>query len=82
MEKWKRFWFEGNLYFNWVESLEDWEKVKKIYGEQNYSLEDLVDKTHVCPNSGPGRDPKYGFAIECSGDHTLRQFFEENGMEP
>ena len=80
--KWTRFWFEGNQYFNYVNGPEDWEKVKTAYSQEGCetSVDEILDKARVCEReSGP---PKYGFAIECDGPKTLREFFAENGMTP
>jgi hypothetical protein len=79
---WTRFWFESNRFFNYVNSPEDWEKVKAAFADPEWqptsTVDELLDKAKVCPREG--KPPKYGFAIECDGDKTLREFFAENGM--
>lgn len=81
MDTWTRFWFEGNRYFSWINGPEDWEKVKAAYSEEDWNpqwtVDEILDKAKVCPTSP---HPKYGFARECDGDKTLREFFAENGM--
>ncbi len=79
MKKWKKFWFEGNLWFYWVESGENWAKLLSIY----YTSEDIeenfiLDNAKICENSK--MNPKYGFTHECDGSKILREFFEENEM--
>ena len=39
--------------------------------------DEILDKAKVCSVS---QHHKYGFATECDGDKTLREFFAENGM--
>lgn len=86
-QPWKRFWFEGNQFFNWVESPADWEKVKKAYSYPGaeQSTDELLDKCRESDREGreaKGIDPKFGFARECNGKRTLREFFDEHGMTP
>ena len=79
MDTWKAFWFEGNQFFDWVRSPEDWERVKKAYSQDGCEMttDELLDKSR----EAPGADvPKYGLRIECDGEKTLREFFAENGM--
>lgn len=71
------FWFEGNLYFNSVESFDDLKMVLVAY-DGTETVDAFFDKARNNPNS---KDPYYGFRRECSGDKTLRQFFQENGIE-
>jgi hypothetical protein len=84
-EAWTRFWFEGNHYFHWVNDREDWEKVKAAYNSEwiQLTVDDLLN-VRVCTSATEGSRPyhKYGFASECNGDKTLREFFKENGMAP
>lgn len=75
---WTRFWFEGNLFFDWVNNPEDWAKVKTAYAD--WSLDELLDKSREDPSRA--EYPKFGLRIECKGDKTLREFFTENGMTP
>ena len=80
---WQRFWFESNQYFNWVEGPEDWEKVKAAYDK--WSVDELLDKSREDDSPSRkqhGADPKFGLAVECRGERTLRAFFTENGMTP
>ena len=81
-KQWSRFWFEGNQYFDWVNTREDWEALIEIY--RPHCLYDdvaawILDRAQV-DESAPS--PKYGFASECRGPETLRQFFEKNNMQP
>ncbi len=70
------FYFEGNLYFDYVKSFNDLKKVLQAY-EGTETIDYLLDNAHNNPNS---EDPYYGFRRECSGDKTLRQFFAENDI--
>lgn len=75
-ENWVSFWFEGNLYFDWVNNQNDWKRLLDIYSS-HYDINCILDAKN-CPQSNK---PKYGFVIECSGNKTLREFFIDNNMK-
>lgn len=70
------FWFEGNLWFNYVKSFEDLENVLKAY-KGTETVDDFFDKAK---NATHTEKPYYGFRRECDGEKTLRQFLIENGI--
>lgn len=80
--QWTPFWFEGNQYFDWVNTREDWTNLVEIY--RPHCLHDdvaawILDTAQV---DGHSMKPKYGFVRECDGKETLREFFEKNDMQP
>ena len=81
-EKWSRFWFEGNQYFTWVNTRDEWNDLLDIY-RPHCPTDDvaawILDTAKV---DASAEYTKYGFSIECNGAETLRQFFERNGMQP
>ena len=82
---WKPFRFEGNLYVGLISTPDDWEKVKNAY-KGHFTIEELL-KAQIhgekfefdVPYQGPDR---FGFYQEYDGDKTLKEFFDENEMEP
>lgn len=72
--QWKRFWFESNQYFDWIESMEDWQRLRDAY----------PDKTDVrlldARESPSSKIPNYGWRAEHTGPKTLADFLRENGM--
>lgn len=77
MENWKRFYFEGNQRWGWVESPEDWESFKQTYREAWHVLDVSAlgnAKRH------PTAEAQFGLYQEYTGDKTLKEFFDENGM--
>jgi len=75
-ENWKEFWFEGNLCFGWIKNKEDWNKVKRAYKDM-MNIYDL-EQAKRCPYSD---FDKFGFAIECDGKQTLKEFADKNNMD-
>ncbi|MBU1179380.1 hypothetical protein KJ885_00360 [Patescibacteria group bacterium] len=79
MGNWKKFWFEGNLYFGWVKSIDDWRKAVEIYGEHFTPLSRLLEAREAPHETN--RYPKFGFASECCGKLTLGEWAKQNGMD-
>ena len=71
-----KFWYEGNLYFGYVSSLEDLKKVFKNY-EGHENVDALLDKSKNNPDSD---DDYFGLRRECNGTKTLREFLVEKGI--
>jgi hypothetical protein len=72
---WTRFWFEGNLFFGWINGPEDWQRLREEYsGKTDNQL--LAAKRFFGASK-----PNFGFRMEHKGPGTLKDFFEENGME-
>jgi len=79
--KWSSFFFEGNMWFGYVDSPDKWVELLETYAEQRMSFSDLMEARECARNEfHPTLPPKFGFAIECDGKRTLGDFFEENGM--
>jgi len=73
---WKTFYFEGNLYFGFIESPEDWEKVKLAYkGTDINLLEARVNPISTYPLI------HFGFYIEYDGKLTLGEWAKENKIK-
>ena len=80
---WKRFWFEGNQFFDYIESMDDWQRLRDAYPDDtDETLLDAKEATYKGSLSQEERDanPKYGFRWECDGERTLRDFFAANNM--
>jgi hypothetical protein len=70
------FWFEGNLFFNLIQSFDDLKRLFDTYkGEE--SIDSILDKTR---NKSDSSVPYYGFGTDCDGTISLREFFYENGV--
>ena len=84
IEMWKRFHFESNMFFDSVEGPSDWERLRAAYPNKTDD-ELLTAKQSVWADNDlramfqPSCE-QYGFAYECSGVKTLRDFFQENDM--
>lgn len=76
MKPWKRFWFESNRFFDWVNGPEDWKRLRSEYPDktEDWILERAMEL------AGASK-PNYGFRWEHKGPGTLKDFFKENGME-
>jgi len=74
--KWKRFWFEGNGFFGWVNTAEDWHGLRWAY--QGKTDEWLLS-AKKCDDASV---PNYGFRREHTGTETLADFFTKHGMTP
>lgn len=81
--KWKRFFFESNQFFDYIASLEDWDRLRKAYPKlTDMELLDAKEATYAGTLSLAHREhhPNYGFRIEHDGERRLRHFFIANGM--
>jgi hypothetical protein len=74
---WVKFWFESNQVFGMVESSAEWQRVKGLFREayRNTDIYDLKEDIY------PKEFPNFGQRREHKGDRTLRDFFQENGMD-
>lgn len=84
MNKWKRFYFESNQFFDYIENLDDWQRLKSAY--PRLSDDELLDAKQATYNGSLSQKVmdahnNYGFRLEHDGDKTLRDFFKESGME-
>lgn len=82
--KWRRFWFESNQFFNWIENMDDWNRLRQAYPNRtDDQLLNAREATYKGSRDHRERDanPNYGFREEHDGERTLRDFFTENGME-
>lgn len=70
----KRFYFEGNLYFGWVENQDDWNDVKEQY-KDHLQVEDLLGAKQRWDKSD-----SFGFYHEYDVDYTLCDFLKDNNM--
>jgi hypothetical protein len=76
-EGWTRFYFEGNLYFGFINSKADWEKVKTAY--KGSGDEDTLLKVRNL-----GADPsraQFGSYREYDGNKTLEEFAKEHNLD-
>jgi hypothetical protein len=77
MNNFPRFWFESNLYFGWVENLDDLNKVFEQW-EGQMTKDEILDKAVDFPD---GNFKEFGLRTEHTGNVTLRQFLEEKGVD-
>lgn len=81
---WKRFFFESNQFFDHIENMGDWRRLKTAYPSMtNDELLDAKEATYGGHRKQSVRDerPNYGFRHEHDGERTLRDFFKANGMK-
>lgn len=81
---WTRFFFESNQFFQQIESLADWRRLRGAYPQfSDARLLEAKEATYGGSLSPEDRatHPNYGFRWEHDGEKTLRDFFLENGME-
>lgn len=76
MKQFPRFWFEGNLFFNWVENLDDLQRVFDAY-DGYLTKDEVLDKAL---NKDDKLD-EFGLRMEHKGSVTLRQFLNEKGID-
>ncbi len=74
-QKWKRFFFDGNLYTGLIQSSEDWKKVKEAY-----RVGPDPKKAKVFTGSENTDLPKFGFYMEYTGILTLGEWAKVNDM--
>ena len=81
---WKRFYFESNLFFDHIENMSDWQRLRDAYPSlTDAQLLDANEATYGGHREQQERDerPNYGFRWEHDGKRTLRDFFASHGME-
>lgn len=80
---WKRFFFESNQFFDHINGMVDWDRLRAAYPE--LSDEDLLDAQEATYGGNRNQEerdlhPNYGFRSEHDGEKRLRDFFMQNGM--
>ncbi|MFA5366594.1 MAG: hypothetical protein WC333_01815 [Dehalococcoidia bacterium] len=82
MKDFPRFWFEGNLYFGWVNNLDELNVVFEYYKEGHMTKDEVLDKAVSLEDEDKsGKHTEFGLRIEHRGSMTLRQFLEEKGVD-
>jgi hypothetical protein len=76
-EGWTRFYFEGNLYFGFINSKADWEKVKTAYKESG-DEDTLLKARNLGVDSPPAQ---FGSYKEYNGNKTLGEFAKEHNLD-
>lgn len=82
-QKWIPFFFDGDLYFNMVETPEDWAQCLEIYAVNNHTTVDRFVKENLleakrCPRIK--EYPRFGFYMEYTGPETLGEWAAKEGM--
>jgi len=73
---WVPFYFEGNLAWGWINTPEDWERVKFYYKDQcDPSLAKQWNNTDA-----PRDYTSFGFYTEYNGTTTLKEWAEKLNM--
>lgn len=83
MSVWKRFHFESNMFFDGIETPNEWLDLRDAYPKlTDDELLAAKEATYRGTRSVEERlkRPNFGFRIEHDGGRTLRDFFVENGM--
>jgi len=83
VNNWRRFFFEGNMFFDFIENMDGWNLLRTAYpGMTDFQLMDAREATYGGTRPAEEREkfPNYGFRWEHDGEKTLRDFFRENGM--
>jgi hypothetical protein len=75
MKTFPRFWFESNLYFGWVNNIEELEFVFEEYKSQ-MSRDEVLDTAVNYDDTLT----EFGLRIEHQGKITLRKFLEDNDI--
>lgn len=83
VDGWRRFHFEGNMFFDSVYGPTDWLRLRKAY--PSLTDDELLasqEATYQGTRSQDNRDalPNYGRRFEHDGDRTLRDFFVAHNM--
>jgi len=71
------FWFESNLYFGWVRSIDDLNEVFKSY-EGQMTKDSILD---VAVTLKSNELTEFGMRREHKGDITLREFLIEKKIK-
>ena len=75
---WTPFWFEGNLAFGLVDSIERWEEIRAAYKEHAPTI-DLLTAKHDIRKSK--HYPCFGFYAEYKDEPTLGEWTKEHDMK-
>ena len=80
---WKRFYFESNQFFDHINDMDDWDRLRKAYPD--LTDDDLLDSKEATYNGSlslyqRNERPNYGMRLEHDGGRTLRDFFIDNNM--
>ena len=83
VDGWRRFHFEGNMFFDSVYGPADWLRLRQVYPK--LSDDELLESKEATYNGCRDqldRDvrPNYGLRWEHDGDRTLRDFFVAHNM--
>jgi hypothetical protein len=81
--EWKQFWFESNMFFDFVNGPDDWILLRKAYPRMtDEQLLAAQEATYGGTRSEEkkAKKPNYGFRYEHDGKKTLKDFFIENNM--
>lgn len=84
MNTWKRFYFESNQFFDHINGMDDWRRLRAAYPKfDDERLLAAKEATYGGTRTLEQRDamPNYGFRWEHDGKRTLKDFFEANGMK-
>lgn len=82
-QPWKRFYFESNQFFDYIEGPADWQRLRDAYPRlTDEQLLGAEEATYGGNRTQEERDamPNYGFRWEHDGQRTLRDFFSANEM--
>ncbi len=71
---WTPFYFEGNLAWGWIHSAEEWERIKKSYGDSG------IDLSSANRNPNNEKDA-FGFYHEYTSSDTLGDFAKLHDMD-
>jgi hypothetical protein len=83
-KKWKRFFFESNMFFDHIEDMDGWRRLRAAYPRHtDEMLLAAQEATYggTLPREHRDAHPNYGFRGEHDGLRTLGDFFKANGME-
>lgn len=82
-QSWTRFFFESNQFFDNIENLTDWQRLRDAYPElSDEKILAAKEATYrgTLSLSDRAKRPNFGFRREHDGEKTLGDFFVENGM--
>ncbi len=77
MKNFPRFWFDGNLFFGWINNADDLQKLFHEY-DGHMTKDEVLDKS---VNLEDGVLNNFGLRGEYNGSLTLRQFLTDNDVE-
>lgn len=82
--EWVPFFYESNLFFDWINVPEDWNRLRDANpGKADAHFLAAKEATYqgTRPIEERKKHPKWGYRIECDG-RPLSEFFQENQMTP